>query len=127
MTLTIPTATVDRVAKQLVTSGRIARGYLGLGMQQVRIPDTLKQSLNLTESRGLIVVSVEPNGPAEQAGVLVGDIVIGLDGRSVTDTSDVQAVLGGDSVGKSITARVIRGGTPQEISLTVAERPRREA
>jgi S1-C subfamily serine protease len=127
MTLTIPASTVNRVVEQLLTRGRIARGYLGLGMQQVRLPDNLKNSLNLSSNAGLIVVSVEQGGPAEQAGVLVGDVVIALAEKPVATTDDVQGILGPDWVGKSIPVRVVRGGSPTELQLTVGERPSRGA
>lgn len=125
MTLTIPASTVNRVVEQLLTKGRIARGYLGLGMQQVRLPDNLKSALNLTSNGGLIVVSVESGGPGEKAGVLVGDIVVALDGKAVTSTDDVQSVLGPERVGQTVAVRLVRGGAPAELQLTVGERPRR--
>lgn len=125
MALTIPASTVDRVVEQLLTRGHITRGYLGLGMQPVRLPDQLKNSLNITESQGLIVVSVESGGPADKSGIIVGDILISLAGTSLGDPRDVQTVLGSESVGKQIPARLIRGGTLQELTLTAGERPRR--
>lgn len=123
--VTIPASTVNRVVEQLLTRGRIARGYLGLGMQPVRIPESLRQSLGLSSDAGLIVVSVEPDAPAEKAGILVGDILVSLDGKPVTDPRDVQSLLDSESVGKTLQAVLIRGGERKEISVTVGERPRR--
>lgn len=60
--LTIPSATVDRVVDQLVAKGRISKGYLGVGMQPVRLPNNLKTALNLTSATGVIVVNVESSG-----------------------------------------------------------------
>jgi S1-C subfamily serine protease len=125
MTLTIPASTVNRVVEQLLTKGRIARGYLGLGLQRVRVPDNLKASLNLAGNDGLIVVSVESGGPGDNAGVLVGDIVVSLGGKSVANTDDVQALLGPDQVGSAIPAQIVRGGALTEAQITVGERPRR--
>jgi len=125
MTLTVPASTVNRVLEQLLSRGRVARGYLGLGMQPVRLPDNLKTGLNLSADTGLIVMSVEPDGPADKGGVLVGDVVLELGGKAVVDTEHVQAALDTTTVGQSLTARVIRGGVPTELSLTVGERPRR--
>jgi S1-C subfamily serine protease len=124
-TLTIPVATVERVVETLLTRGRVARGYLGVGMQPVRLPESLRSSLGLSNETGLIVISVESSGPAEAAGVLVGDILVALDGRPVADTDDVQSVLSSESVGKTITAQVVRGGASAEVQITVGERPRR--
>jgi S1-C subfamily serine protease len=125
MALTIPAATVTRVAEQLLTTGRIARGYLGIAMQSVRLPDSQVSALGLPRNTGLIVVSVESDGPAEKAGVLVGDILVALDGNPVSNTDDIQGLLGSERVGKTLSGRVIRGGSPTEISLTVGERPRK--
>jgi S1-C subfamily serine protease len=125
--LTIPASTVNRVVDQLVQGGRIARGYLGLGMQPVRLPETLQRSLNLSQSNGVIVVSVESDAPADKAGVLIGDILIALNATPVNDVSDVHARLDSDQVGKPLTAQIIRGGAIAEVTITVGERPTQEA
>lgn len=125
LALAIPASTVNRVVDQLLTRGRIARGYLGVSLQPVRLPDNLTQSLGLSGNGALIVVSLENGGPAEKAGLLVGDIIVALDGNSVSDPRDIQSVLGGESVGKTISARLVRGGAPTELQLTVGERPAR--
>lgn len=125
MTLTIPTSTVNRVVDALLSGGRIARGYLGIAMQPVQLPESLTGPANLSSNRGLIVVSVEPGGPAEKGGVIVGDVLVALNGTPVSDTQAVQSLLDPDQVGKAITARIIRGGAPTELSLTVGERPQK--
>lgn len=124
MVLAIPTSTVNRVVNQLLEKGRVARGYLGLGMQPVRLPDTLKNGLNLSSNNGVIVVSVESDGPADKAGVLIGDVLVALDGKAVSDTSDVLAMLGMECVGKTMSVRIIRGGALVEVAIAVGERPR---
>lgn len=123
MVLAIPTSTVNRVVDGLLEKGRIARGYIGLGMQPVLLPDTLKRKLNLLEPGGVIVVNIEPNGPADNAGVFIGDVLLLLDGTPVRDTGDVQKMLGPESVGKTVSVQVIRGGALAEVSLVVGERP----
>lgn len=127
MALAIPTATVERVVGQLLSKGRVARGYLGVGLQPVRLPESLVQSAGLSGGVGLIVVSIETGSPAERAGLFVGDILVSLDGRQVEDPRDVQSVLGPDSVGKTIPAQIVRGGKVEEASLTIAERPQKGA
>lgn len=126
MGLAIPASTVDRVAEELLEKGRIARGYLGVGLHPVRLPDTLKSRLNLPANGGVIVFTVEPDGPAEKAGVLIGDVLVALDGTPVSDTDDVQAVLGAKSVGKTVSASIVRGGASAELVITLGERPPRE-
>ncbi len=119
----VPSATVTRVAEQLLATGRIARGYLGLGMQPVRITDNTRAALNISNTVGLIVIQIEQGGPAEKGGALIGDMLIALDGKPLSDIDDVQALLGPDRVGQPVTAQVIRGGALTTLTLTVGERP----
>ena len=123
MVLAIPVDVVNRVIETLLEKGRIARGYLGLGMQPVVFPDTLKSTLNLSSAGGVIVVNVEPNGPADRAGVLIGDVLLEFDDTPVSDTADVQAVLSPESVGKTFRVQMIRGGARVEVAIAVSERP----
>jgi S1-C subfamily serine protease len=119
--LAIPATTVNRVVAQLLEKGRIARGYLGLGMQPVRLPETLKSSLNLAAVGGVIVVNVEPNGPADKAGVLIGDVLLAIDGTPVLQPGDVQVMLGSESVGQTLKVQIIRGGALLEVVLAPAD------
>ncbi|OKH34662.1 LuxR family transcriptional regulator [Calothrix sp. HK-06] len=122
--LTIPSSTVNRVVEQLVAKGRIARGYLGVGMQPVRLPKNLQTVLNLTGDGGVIVINVEPNAPAEQAGILLGDILITFDGARVQDTNDILGYLNqGQSVNQAVSVQVVRGGELVNLTVTVGERP----
>jgi S1-C subfamily serine protease len=126
LAVTIPAATVNRVVTQLLEKGRIGRGYLGVALMPVRVSDALTSKLELTSHSGLIVINVEPEGPADKAGLLLGDVVIAFDGVSVGEMEDVQAALGAESVGRAVKARLIRGGQLLELEITVGERPRRE-
>lgn len=128
--LTIPVATIERVVGQLMQRGRLVRGYLGIGMQPVQLPESLVRSLNLpnpenTPQGGVVVISLAAGSPAEQAGVLIGDILIALGGASVCDVRDVFAQLGPEQVGQAVVARIIRGGAVVELPLQVGERPGR--
>lgn len=123
MVLGIPVDVVNRVIDTLLEKGRITRGYLGLGMQPVLLPDRLKNTLNLPGNGGVIVVNVEQNGPGDRAGVLIGDVLLSFDGNSVSDTGDVQAVLNPESVGKTIKVQIIRGGALVEVAIAVGEKP----
>jgi S1-C subfamily serine protease len=115
--LAVPASTVNRVVDELLRTGHVARGYLGLGLHPVALPDG---------NPGMIVLSAEPDGPAARAGVLIGDILVALAGQAVRDTDDIQSALDGESVGKPIVARIVRGGQVIELNITVGERPRRE-
>jgi len=124
--IAVPAATVERVAGQLLEKGRVARGYLGLGMQPARLPDALRQSLGLPGEGALLVVSVESGGPADRGGILLGDVLVALDGTYVQEPGDVLALLGPERVGSTMTARLVRGGVEVTRTITVGERLPRE-
>lgn len=118
--LTIPAATLRRVVESLLSHGRVRRGYLGIGSQPVRLPDALANELG--QETGLLLVSVEPDSPAGRAGLLLGDTIVGLAGERVRHLDDLQALLGGDRVGQTVTVRFVRGGSVEEREITIGER-----
>jgi S1-C subfamily serine protease len=122
--LTVPASTVARVAGQLLARGHVARGWLGIATQPVRLPPPLQRSLGVEADGGLVVVNVEPDSPADRGGLLIGDILLALDDQAVRDPGDVLAALGGDRIGKAVTLRVARGGRAEQVNVTVGERPR---
>ena len=110
--LTIPASTIERVVDALLTrGGRIPRGYLGVHLQPI--------------PSGVIVLGVEPGGPADAGGLLVGDVITAIDGEPVADVDDVHGRLGGASVGKTLTIDVLRAGAPARASVTIGERAER--
>ena len=121
----IPLATVARVTESLLAHGRVLRGYLGVGLQPIAIPEHLRTKLNYAGATGLIAITVEHEGPAGKAGMSIGDVLLELGGRAMNRTENVQEVLSSESVGKKITARIMRGGNPVDLEITVAERPRK--
>lgn len=123
--ITVPAETLDRVVSTLLQRGQIPRGYLGIGLQPVELPPGLQESLNLSDEVGVLVVSLEPGSPADQAGILIGDILLRLAGHPVGNLQDVQAALEADTVGQSISAQIVRGGQLIEVTLVVGERPQR--
>jgi serine protease DegQ len=123
--LTIPHTTVDRVVDELIKKGHIARPYLGLAMQPVRLPDALQKNLNLSASAGLLVIHAEPGGPAEKAGVSIGDIIFEMHGTALSDTDRVQDVLAKKRAGDEVEVGLVRGGARVSVRVTLAERPSR--
>ncbi|PYP69687.1 MAG: LuxR family transcriptional regulator [Gemmatimonadetes bacterium] len=121
--VTIPIATVERIVTELLERGNIRRAYLGIGTQPVRVPESLARKLELKSDLALLIVSLESGGPADRDGLLLGDVLLELDGTAVNDASDVLAKLGGDRVGKPLAARLIRGGQVKALQLTPGERP----
>ncbi len=114
--LAIPTVTVDRVVDEILARGRVSRGYLGVGLQPVELPD---------HHKGLIVLSLEPEGPAAKAGVLIGDILVELGGSAVSETEEIQGALESRAVGQPVEAGFLRGGAARKVTITIGERPRR--
>lgn len=119
--LAIPLDHVARVVEALRSHGRLRRGFLGITSQPVTLPAALRERLGLGQESGLLIVGVEPGGPAEQGGLLMGDVLVGLAGQPVRDTDDLRAQLGPERVGQPIPLRVIRGGEPREVTVTVGE------
>jgi S1-C subfamily serine protease len=119
--LSLPVATVQRVASSLVTHGKVRRGFLGISSQSVRLAEALAAKLG-GQNTGLLIVGMEAGGPADQSGVLVGDIVVGLAGEPVRDTDDLQGLLGGERIGQATPLKVLRGGEPHDLSVVVGER-----
>jgi serine protease DegQ len=122
--VTVPASTVSRVVGQLLARGHVARGWLGIATQPVRLPPGLQRSLGTEAEAGLVVVNVEPDSPADRGGVQIGDVLLALDDRPVSDPGDVLASLGGDRIGRPIVLRVARGGRAETLTVTVGERPR---
>jgi S1-C subfamily serine protease len=119
VTLTIPAGTIQRVAHALAAHGRVKRGYLGVGAQAVRLPKAVAELSG--QSTGLLLGSVETDSPAERSGLFMGDTLLALDGQRTTDLEDLLALLTSDRVGKTVTARVLRGGQVIEVGVTVGE------
>ncbi len=118
----IPAATVDRVAETLLKKGRIPRGYLGVALQPVRLPDHLRQSLPHKERTAAIILEVEPDGPAHKAGIVIGDILVSLAGQPIARPENVQLHLQAENIGKSLTAKILRGGAVRDVSISVGDR-----
>ena len=116
----VPADLAWRVAGTLQERGTVKRGYLGILSQPVRLPGGEK--IDLAQKGGLLVVGVEDGSPAGRGGLMVGDIVATLDGQPVEDTDDLLGLLSGDRVGRPVPVRVVRGGEPQELEITVGER-----
>jgi S1-C subfamily serine protease len=111
--LVIPTATIERVAANLETHGRIARGYLGVGLQAVKLDDGV----------GAMVMSVDKTGPSAAAGIRQGDVIVGWSGEKLAGVRSLLRSLGPDSVGTVVELSVQRGGEPMQFKLTIGERP----
>jgi len=118
-----PATTVNSVVETLLEKGRIPRGYLGVGLQPVRVPEALRQTLKREERTAVIVLEIEPNSPANRAGLMIGDIIVSLGGETVSRLEDIHSKLHGSAIGKAFSIGYVRGGELQQAEITVAERP----
>jgi len=124
--LAIPYATIKRVAAVLREKGHIPKPYLGVGLQPVRVPESLKQRLNLTQDVGELVVHVESASPADKAGLLPGDILLGVDEQNFGHKGPTSLVF---RLEPNRDAKIagVRGGQQFSTTIHVGERPRRQA
>lgn len=106
--LAIPTATIERVAGQLIAKGTVSRPWLGVGVQPV--------------AQGLVVLSVEPETPAGKAGLIVGDILLSVGGVAVKDPMNLRSALSQHAAGDTITVVLLRGGEQRELQVTLGEK-----
>jgi S1-C subfamily serine protease len=124
--LAVPVATVNQIVDTLLAKGHIPRGYLGVGLQPVRLPENIRESLNRREKTAVMVLETESSGPAHAAGIVIGDILIAIEGKPVMRLEDVHAHLHGQNIGKTLNAEFLRGGERRSVSIRVAERPNGE-
>jgi S1-C subfamily serine protease len=111
--LVIPAATIARVAAKLETHGRIARGYLGVGLQPVKLDDGV----------GAMVMSIDKTGPSAAAGIRQGDVIVGWNDEALSGVRSLLRALGPDSVGSVVDIAISRGGEPVKLKVTIGERP----
>jgi S1-C subfamily serine protease len=121
--LVIPGSTVEHVLEPLLTKGRVERGWLGAAVQPVLVPEALQAVAG--RSLGLMVIGVTSDGPAAEAGLLAGDILVGIDGAAVGSAAKLAARLGEASVGTRVELRLIRAGALQSLAVTIGARPAR--
>ena len=122
--VTVPVATVNRVVEELLERGHIARPYLGIAMQPVEVPENMRSRLPAQMRVGLLVMQVENGGPAERAGVLLGDVLFEVSGETVEHVDAIQDSLATAKIGDVLRIRVIRAGEIKPVSITLGERSR---
>lgn len=116
----IPSPTLSRVVARLQQHGGIRRGYLGVSSYPVRLPQSLWARAG--SEGGLILLAVEPDGPAHRAGLLLGDVLVSLGGQPLHSIEDLLGYLGDERVGTQVQARVLRAGEVRELPLTIGKR-----
>lgn len=119
--VTVPAATLRRVADTLLAHGRVRRGYLGVSAQTVPVPSALEQAAQ--QRAGLLVLGVEPGSPAEHAGLLTGDLVLSLGGRPVHRADELMALLTEERIGATEPVRFVRAGQIRDAQVIIGDRP----
>jgi S1-C subfamily serine protease len=121
--LAIPAKAVSRVVEAVMRHGRIPQAYLGVSTQQVRMPESFRGE-GEAQRTALIVVDVENGSPAAR-GLLVGDVIVAVDGTAIGDPLELRSVLRPERIGQHVRTSVIRAGQRLDVDLTVGERPAR--
>jgi S1-C subfamily serine protease len=119
--LVIPAATIDRVLGPLLSEGRVPRGWLGVGLQHVAVPERMRDAAG--RDAGMMVVGLASGSPAEQAGVLPGDIILEVDGRQTGRARGLATSLLPDRIGQPATLKLIRAGEVRMVTVTIGARP----
>src|SRR6202167_1512245 len=122
--VTVPVATINRFVDELLEKGHIARPYLGIAMQPVEVPENMRSKLPAETRVGLLVMHVENGGPAEKAGVLLGDVLFEVGGKTVEYVDAIQDSLATAKVGDVLQIRLIRAGEIKAVSVALGERTR---
>ena len=117
--LTLPCITLERVVDALLSHGRIQRGYLGVSSTPARLPQALADSAG--QRVGLVLIGLQPGGPAEQAGFVLGDVLLSLDGERLESIGDLQAALE-DRAARPVSVRLLRAGAERELPVTPSAR-----
>jgi S1-C subfamily serine protease len=120
VSLAIPAVTIKRVADTILSHGKVRQGYLGVGAQPVRLSDAIQEKAG--QETGLLLVSVEKQGPAEKSGLMIGDILIAADDHKLLMMDDLLGFLAGDRVGQAAAFKIVRGGEVHTLQVTVGER-----
>ena len=120
--ITIPAALAWADADNLAKYGYVKRGYLGIRSQSVALSPDLRKAIGREQEQGLLLVSVETGSPAEAGGLIVGDILVGIEGQPVMNHDELMVFLTGQAVGKPTSIQVLRGGQPTSVSVTIGER-----
>jgi serine protease Do len=115
----IPSNMARAVLDQIVKHGKVVRGHLGIVVQPVT--EDIAAAFKLNNARGVIVSQVQPGGPAEQAGLKRGDVILALNGDLVSDSNSFRNDIAGTPPGRTVTLRISRGGSEQELRPTLGE------
>jgi S1-C subfamily serine protease len=119
----IPASALNRIVDQLLKHGRTVRGFIGVGVQPVAFPDNAWQALGIASGRGLLITAIAPHSAAEEAKLVLGDVIVTIEGKPVRSGTTLQWLLDAETVGKSISLGIVRGGQLLNVAVNVREKP----
>jgi S1-C subfamily serine protease len=123
--LAVTRRTIEQIAPKLEAQGYVSRGFLGIAMQQVPLPQDLKDKLQLGQDSGIMLLGLEPDGPAASGGLTLGDVLLAAGDVRLSHPEALADALDGASPGEILSFRVLRGGAVHEVKIRVGDRPRR--
>jgi len=120
-----PVSTAKMVMEQIIKSGAVTRGWIGVGLQAVT-PE-IAESFKLGAPQGAVINEIVRDGPADRAGIRLGDVLVSVDGKQVADPQATVSAVTGIAPGNATKLRVKRKGQDMELSVTVGRRPKPQA
>ena len=123
--LAVTRGTIDQVVQRLENQGYVSRGFLGIALQPVALPEELKKRLQLEQNHGIMLLGLEPDGPAALGGLILGDILLAAGSQTIASPDDLADLLDRTAAGGIVKFRILRAGAVREAEIRIGERPRR--
>ncbi len=117
----IPVSLARQVMEQIIQTGTVTRGWIGVGVQDLN--SELAESFQLPDTKGVLIASVMPGSPAAKSGIRPGDVLLAVDGKSLSDSSVMLNVIAAVPPGKAASVKLLRQGKPVELKVLVGKRP----
>jgi serine protease DegQ len=118
----IPANMAKSIMEQIIATGGVTRGWIGVEIQEIT-PD-LAESFKLPKNQGAIIAGVMKGGPADKGGMKPGDVLMEIEGKPVTDSSDMLNVIAQLAPGSAAKMKILREGKPQDIAVAIGKRPK---
>jgi serine protease Do len=123
--LAVTRSTIEQISPRLQAQGYVSRGFLGIALQHVPLPRDLKDKLKLDQDSGIMLLGLEPDGPATSGGLTLGDVLLAAGDQALSNPEALADVLDRTAAGETLDLRVLRAGAVLEFKIRVGERPRR--
>jgi serine protease Do len=121
--LAVTSATISRIAEKLIAHGYVSHGFLGVALQPVALPGGIKEKLQ--QESGIMLLGIEPDGPAAASGLILGDVLVVAGGEKLAGPEALAEFLQKTPAGQTVTFQVLRAGVIQDLNVKIGERPSR--